>query len=167
MYPADKPHLRHPLLRLGRRQMRVKLCRRCPYLPHDLAGHYDPEAALHLCAKCDSEPWMLANHYPRDSYRRRQCTTTRDVFETTQQSVARSATETLVSSATTPANPRPLFKEVRRSLQSPPGSRPQMVPSASGRLTAVATRVTLNQRRQPLKLIGACHELRSAFRPAA
>ena len=39
--------------------MRVKLCARCPYLPCDLAGHYDPEAVLHLCAKCDGEQGML------------------------------------------------------------------------------------------------------------
>jgi hypothetical protein len=85
--------------------MRVKLCTRCPYLPHDLASHYDPEAVLHLCARCDGERWMITSHYPRDSYRRRQCVTNRDVFETTQQRVARSATDTLVSSATTPAKP--------------------------------------------------------------
>ena len=46
--------------------MRVKLCRRCPYTPRDLADHYDPEAALHVCAKCDGEQAMLTNHYPRE-----------------------------------------------------------------------------------------------------
>lgn len=96
--------------------MRVKLCARCPYLPHDLAGHYDPEAALHLCAKCDGEPWMLTNHYPRDCYRRRPCATNRDVFETAQRGVARSATETLASSATTPAKQRFVQKNASIAL---------------------------------------------------
>lgn len=30
--------------------MRVKLCARCPYVPQDLADHYDACASLHLCA---------------------------------------------------------------------------------------------------------------------
>ncbi len=55
--------------------MRVKLCRRCPYTPRDLADHYDPEAALHVCAKCDGEQAMLTNHYPREVHRRRKCAT--------------------------------------------------------------------------------------------
>jgi hypothetical protein len=85
--------------------MRVKLCTRCPYVPQDLAGHYDPEAALHVCAKCDGEQVMLTNHYPREAYRRRQCAPIPNVFQTAQRSVARSVTETLVSSGTTPGEP--------------------------------------------------------------
>ena len=50
--------------------MKVKLCARCPYAPPDLAGHYDPEAALHVCAKCDGEHVKLTNHYPREAHRR-------------------------------------------------------------------------------------------------
>jgi hypothetical protein len=64
--------------------MRVKLCARCPYGPRDLEDHYDPEAALHVCAKCDGEQAMLTNHHPRDAYRRRQCVTISNVFETAQ-----------------------------------------------------------------------------------
>jgi hypothetical protein len=45
--------------------MRVKLCTRCPYLPCDLAGHYDPEGALHLCATCDREQETRFKPYPR------------------------------------------------------------------------------------------------------
>ena len=82
--------------------MRVKLCARCPYAPRDLAGHYDPEAALHVCAKCDSEQGVTTNHYPRETYRRRKCATIPNIFGTTQRSAAPSATESLVSSGTTP-----------------------------------------------------------------
>src|ERR1700738_1160836 len=82
--------------------MRVKLCRRCPYTPRDLADHYDPEAALHVCAKCDGEQAMLINHYPREAHRRRKCATVPNVFRTTQRSAAPSVTESLVSSGTTP-----------------------------------------------------------------
>src|SRR5258708_21384918 len=102
--------------------MRVKLCKRYPYEPRDLAGHYDPDAALHLCAKCDGEPWMLTNHYPRDSYRRRQCPTNRDVFQPALRSVARSAPETLVSSATTPA--KQPFAQRNPSIPSTAAWRP-------------------------------------------
>jgi len=103
--PTSKPHLRRRrrlLLRLGRRHMRVKLCARCPYAPRGLAGHYDPEAALHVCAKCDSEQGVTTNHYPRETYRRRKCATIPNIFGTTQRSAAPSATESLVSSGTTP-----------------------------------------------------------------
>jgi hypothetical protein len=81
--------------------MRVKLCARCPYAPRDLAGHYDPEAALHVCAKCDREPGMLTNHYPREAQRRRKCATVANIFGTMQRSAAPSVTESLVSSAIT------------------------------------------------------------------
>src|SRR5882757_5737943 len=67
----------------GRRHMKVKLCARCPYTPRDLAGHYDPEAALHVCAKCDGEHGMLTNHYPRGAHRRRKCSTVHNLFGTT------------------------------------------------------------------------------------
>ena len=82
--------------------MKVKLCARCPYTPRDLAGHYDPEAALHVCAKCDGEHGMLTNHYPREAHRRRQCATILNIFGMPQPSAAPSVTESLVSSATTP-----------------------------------------------------------------
>ena len=82
--------------------MRVKLCARCPYTPRDLAGHYDPEAALHVCAKCDGEQGMLTNHCPREAYRRRKCATVPNIFGMTQRSAAPSVTESLVSSGTTP-----------------------------------------------------------------
>src|SRR6266851_1652477 len=65
--------------------MRVKLCRRCPYTPRDLADHYDPEAALHVCAKCDGEQAMLTNHYPREVHRRRKCATVHNIFEMAQR----------------------------------------------------------------------------------
>ena len=83
--------------------MRVKLCRRCPYTPRDLADHYDPEAALHVCAKCDGEQAMLTNHYPREVHRRRKCATVHNIFETAQRCGAPSVTESLVSSGNTPA----------------------------------------------------------------
>ena len=81
--------------------MRVKLCRRCPYTPRDLADHYDPEAALHLCAKCDGEQAMLTNHYPREVHRRRKCATVHNIFEMAQRCGAPSVTESLVSSGIT------------------------------------------------------------------
>ena len=82
--------------------MRVKLCRRCPYTPRDLADHYDPEAALHVCARCDGEQTMLTNHYPRETRRRRKCATVPSIFGMAQRSAVPSVTESLVSSATTP-----------------------------------------------------------------
>jgi len=45
--------------------MRVKLCERCPYMPSDIAGHYDPEAATHLCAGCDEKRPEVVCVYPR------------------------------------------------------------------------------------------------------
>jgi hypothetical protein len=82
--------------------MRVKLCARCPYTPLDLAAHYDPEAALHACAKCDVEQAVCTKHFPRKAHRRRKCATVPNIFATAQRSVARSVTESLVSSGTTP-----------------------------------------------------------------
>jgi hypothetical protein len=75
--------------------MRVKLCARCPYAPRDLAGHYDPEAALHACAACDGEQGMITNHYPREVHRRRKCATVPNIFGATPRSAAPSATENL------------------------------------------------------------------------
>ena len=66
--------------------MRVKPCARCPYTPQDLTGHYDPDAALHVCAKCDGEQAMLTNHYPRETRRRRKCSTDLNIFGMTQRS---------------------------------------------------------------------------------
>jgi hypothetical protein len=94
-----------PPARLGRRRMRVKLCSRCPYTPRDLAGHYDPEGILHVCAKCDGRQEASTNPYPRKANRRQQCATVRNISATTQPSVARSATESLASSGTTPGEP--------------------------------------------------------------
>jgi hypothetical protein len=106
--------------------MRVKLCARCPYTPQDLTGHYDPEAALHVCAKCDGEQGMLTNHYPREAHRRRKWATIPNILGTAQQSVARSATESLVSSGTTPGE----LPSVQRS--APTASRPARRVTAGG-----------------------------------
>jgi hypothetical protein len=81
--------------------MRVKLCARCPYTPQDLAGHYDSEGTLHVCAKCDGQQEASTNHYPREAHRRQKCATVPNIFATAQPSVARSVTESLVSSGTT------------------------------------------------------------------
>jgi hypothetical protein len=85
--------------------MRVRLCERCPYTPPDLEDHYDPTAALHLCAKCDREPKVITRLYPRENYRRRKCATVPNTFEMAKQGVARSATDTLVLSGITRAEP--------------------------------------------------------------
>lgn len=77
--------------------MRVKLCARCPYTPYDLAGHYDPEAALHACAQCDGE-----RPYLGETRRRRKCPTTQLTTGTTPWNVAPFATESSASSATIP-----------------------------------------------------------------
>jgi hypothetical protein len=82
--------------------MRVRLCARCPYTPQDLAGHYDPEAALHACAKCDHQKAVVTRHYPREAERRRRCSTVPNIFGMAERSAAPSVTESLVSSATTP-----------------------------------------------------------------
>jgi hypothetical protein len=106
--------------------MRVKLCTRCPYTPRDLADHYDPEAALHVCAKCDGEQATLTNHYPREAHRRRKCATVRNIFGTTQRSAAPSATESSVSSGTTPGE----LPSVQRSALI--ASRPARRATADG-----------------------------------
>jgi hypothetical protein len=95
-------------------------------MPQDLASHYDPEAVLHVCAKCDVEQGTLTNHYPREAYRRRQCTTISNVFEPAQPSIARSVTETLVLSGTTPGE----LPYVQRSASS--ASRPARTATADG-----------------------------------
>jgi hypothetical protein len=106
--------------------MRVKLCARCPYAPRDLADHYDPHAVLHVCAKCDGEQGIPRNHYPRAANRRRECATILNVFDTTQRSGARSVTESLVSSGTTPGE--------QPSVQgnAPIASRPARTATADG-----------------------------------
>lgn len=85
--------------------MRVKLCARCPYTPRDLAGHYDPEGELYACAKCDGGQEVSTNQYPRKTGRRQECATALNILGTSPPSVALSATEGLVSSATTPGEP--------------------------------------------------------------
>src|SRR6478672_9430623 len=129
MCPAGKSFTlrrRSPLLRLGRRHMRVKPCARCPYTPQDLTGHYDPEAALHVCAKCDGEQAMLTNHYPREARRRRKCSTVPNMFGMTRRSAVPSVTEGLVSSATTPGE----LPSVQRS--APIALRPAGTATADG-----------------------------------
>jgi hypothetical protein len=86
--------------------MRVKLCARCPYTPRDLAGHYDPDAALHVCARCDGEQRLGTECYPREAYRRRECSTVPNIIRMAQRRAAPSVNENLVSSGTTPAEPR-------------------------------------------------------------
>jgi hypothetical protein len=85
--------------------MRVKLCGRCPYLPCDLTGHYDPESALHLCAKCDDEREASTKSYPRKTYWRQKCAIFPNIVGMAQRSVARSVTESLVLSGTTAGEP--------------------------------------------------------------
>jgi hypothetical protein len=85
--------------------MRVKLCARCPYTPHDLADHYDPEAALHVCAKCDGEQRMLDQHHPGETDRRHKCSTTQSTSHTAQRNGAPFATEGLASSVIIPGEP--------------------------------------------------------------
>ena len=106
--------------------MRVTLCARCPYAPRDLAGHYDPEAALHVCAKCDGEQGITTNHYPREAHRRRKCATVPNIFGTTQRGGVPSVTENLVLSGTTPGE----LRSVQRSALI--DSRPARKPTADG-----------------------------------
>jgi hypothetical protein len=73
--------------------MRVKLCARCPYSPHDLADHHDPAAALHLCARCDHEPAMPKIY--RDAYRREPCAIAPNALTSLRKSVAPSVAESL------------------------------------------------------------------------
>ena len=81
--------------------MRVKLCSRCPYIPRDLAGHYDPEGVLYACAKCDGEQGASTNYYPRKLHRRQQWPATTNIRGITKPSIARFATEGLASYGTT------------------------------------------------------------------
>jgi hypothetical protein len=106
--------------------MRVKLCAQCPYTPRDLAGHYDPEGTLHVCAKCDGQQEASTNHYPREAHRRQKCATVPNIFATAQPSVARSVTESLVSSGTIPGE----LPSVQRS--APSASRPAGKATADG-----------------------------------
>jgi hypothetical protein len=80
--------------------MRVELCSRCPYAPRELADHYDPEGVVHVWAKSYGQK-ASANRYPRRDPRRQQCATVPNILGTAQPSVARSVTESLVSSGTT------------------------------------------------------------------
>ena len=88
-----------------RRDMKVKLCAKCPYTPPDLADHYDPAAALHACAVCDREHGMSARHDEHDIHWSQTCSATLNGNSTAQQRVARFATESLASSATIPGEP--------------------------------------------------------------
>jgi len=106
--------------------MRVKLCARCPYLPCDLAGHYDSEAALNLCATCDREQGTSTKYYPRKAYRRQKCATVPNIVVTAQPSIARSVTEGLALCGTTPGEP----PSVRRN--APIASRTDRRATAGG-----------------------------------
>ena len=108
MCPAGKPHLRpgwSPLLRHGRRHMRVKLCASCPYTPRDLAGHYDPNGVLHVCAKCDGAQEARTSQQPRKTLRMQKCATILSVLGAAQLGTAQSVAENLVLSDTTSAEP--------------------------------------------------------------
>jgi hypothetical protein len=133
-------------LRPGRRNMRVKLCSRCPYTPRDLAGHYDPEGDLHVCAKCDAEQGANPNYRPHRTHRRQPCVTAPDIPRTAQPSVVRSATENLASSGTTRAEPPSVqrsaltaSRHVRKATAAgyvdftPPDNRRGEIPAASRR----------------------------------
>jgi len=85
--------------------MRVKLCSRCPYAPRDLAGHYDPEAAIHVCAKCDAAEGASTYCDPRKADRRQQCETAPNISGIAQPGVAQSAMESLASYGTTLGEP--------------------------------------------------------------
>jgi hypothetical protein len=100
-YPGRERLLR----RLGGPQMRVKLCARRPYTQRDLAGHCDPEGVVHVCATYDGQRDVSTNHDPRKVHRRQQCATFPNIPGTAKPSVARSATESLVSFGTTAGEP--------------------------------------------------------------
>jgi hypothetical protein len=85
--------------------MRVKLCARCPYVPCDLAHHYDPDAALYACAKCDSEQVSLNQSYSRETHRRRKCSITISTSSPAHRGVAPFATASLASSVTITGEP--------------------------------------------------------------
>ena len=104
----------------GRRHMRVKLCNRCPYTPHDLADHYDPDAALHACASCDREQATFNQLDHSETQWRRKCVTTLNRTSTTQQSVAPFATGSLASYATIPGEPP--FVQGSASITSRPAA---------------------------------------------
>ena len=91
--------------------MKVKLCARCPYTPHDLADHYDPAAALHACAMCDREKGMFTRHDQHETHWRQTCSATLNSNSPARQSVVPFATGSLASSATIPGEP----PSVRRS----------------------------------------------------
>jgi hypothetical protein len=101
--------------------MRVKLCSRCPYTPRDLAGHYDPEGVLHACATCDGRHnEASADRSPRK--RRQKCRIVSNILPTAQPSVARSVTENLALSGTTPGAPH--FAPGNALLSSGPVGKP-------------------------------------------
>jgi hypothetical protein len=75
------------------------------YTPLDLAGHYDRAGLLHVCAKCGGEQAVSTNYYPHNAHRRQQCVAAPNIPGMTQPSVARFATEGLVSYAITPGEP--------------------------------------------------------------
>jgi hypothetical protein len=107
--------------------MRVKLCARCPYAPRDLAGHYDPESELYACAKCGlGQKLSSTNHYPRKTGRKQKCATALNILGMPPPSVALSATESLVSSATTPGEPPSAQKSALAA------SRPVKRPTTDG-----------------------------------
>lgn len=106
--------------------MKVKLCARCPYTPHDLADHFDPAATLHACATCDREQEMFTRHDRRETHWRQTCSTTLSTTSTPQHSVAPFATGSLASSATIPGEP----PSVQRSASIT--SRPAVMSTTDG-----------------------------------
>jgi hypothetical protein len=122
--PATAPLTRTSLP--WRRDMKVKLCARCPYTPHDLAGHYDPLAAIHACATCDREQETFARHDRREIHWRQPCSTIPSSTNTSQDGVAPSVTGSLASSATIPGE-RP---SVQRSASIT--SRPAVTSTTNG-----------------------------------
>jgi hypothetical protein len=93
-------------LHLGRQDVKVRCCARCPYTPRDLADHYDANGKLHVCARCDSYLEASTNHYPRKPHRRQGCATVVNIFGTVQPSVARSVTDDSALSDAIPAERR-------------------------------------------------------------
>jgi hypothetical protein len=106
--------------------MRVKLCSRCPYTPHDLADHYDPAAALYACARCDGEIGILNTSNSREAQRRQPCATPFHSISMTPPSAAPFAKDGLASFAITHGEPPCAPKSASIA------SRPAGTPTAHG-----------------------------------
>jgi hypothetical protein len=84
--------------------MRVKLCARCPYVPQDMAGHYDPCATLHLCTRRDDAVAIPAIYQRREvqrfepatdrgGKRRERCAINTDILSVVLQTKAAASVE--------------------------------------------------------------------------